>query len=153
MAKRFKFNLKPLLRFRKHEEELKRRDHSEAKRAVMDQNQVLLGLLQDEERTKVEFGGMKREAFLSIAQMRMQEQFLNSLAGRIRKEYEVLQHRLIEEAKTRRDLATARKKVRVLERLRDRRRKSYEYELNRAEVRELDEIGLEMFRASEGARA
>ncbi|MHC4605420.1 MAG: flagellar export protein FliJ [Planctomycetota bacterium] len=153
MAKAFKYRLEPLLRYRKHLEEEKRRALGQARAAVMEQNRALLDLLRAEEEGKKEFAGMKSAGTLRVGRIRLQEQYLNSLAGQIRRGYETLRVRLLNEEKARRELAEARKKVRVLERLRERQRDRYNYELGRQERKELDEVGLNIFRSKEGVRA
>jgi flagellar export protein FliJ len=153
MPKAFTFQLDPVLRYRRHLEQEKRRKLANARRAVLEQNRLLLDLVREEKAGKQDLGDMKGRGTLSIEQVRLHEQYLNSLAGRIRREYATLQVRLLDEERSRRELAEARKKVRVLERLRERRRAAYDYELARQERKELDEIGLNMFRAGEGAEA
>ena len=91
MPRKFRFRLEPVLRYRKHLEEEKRRALGRARQAVYEQNRLLLGLLQDEARGKGDFAAMKREPALAIGRLRLQEQYLNSVARRIRREYERLQ--------------------------------------------------------------
>ncbi len=146
MPKIFKYKLEPVLRYRQHLEEEKRRALAEARRGVMDQNKVLMGLLLDEGKAKNDLGEMKKLPTLLVGRLRLQEQYINSLARRIRLEYRVLQEKLLAEASARRDLAEARKKVRVLEKLKDRRKADYDYELKRIERKEMDEVGLNVFR-------
>ena len=153
MPRVFKYKLEPVLRYRKRLEEGKRRVLAKARRAVMEQNQVLLQLLRDEGNAKKDFGEMKKLPTLLVGRLRLQEQYINSLARRIRQEYRVLQEKLLAEASARRDLAEARKKARVLEKLKDRRKADYDYELKRIERKEMDEVGLNVFRRRGGGEA
>ena len=146
MAKKFRFRLEPLLKYRRHLDEQARRELALAHRRALDQNQVLLKLLQDEYAAKKRMTALKSRAELSVREVRMNEQFLLGTARRIRREYEGLQNLLLREQQARRVLVEARRKMRVLERLKERRKAGYDYELSRAERKELDEIGLEMYR-------
>ena len=145
MAKAFRFRLEPVLRYRQHLEEEKKRALADARKAVMQQNHDLMELLMEENEGKKRFRKAKMEA-KEVRQLRLQEQYLNAVARRIRLEFEELQKKLLAEELARRELVHARKQVRALERLRERRKDQYHYELGRSEQKELDEIGLQMFR-------
>ena len=148
MAKKFKFPLDPALRYRRHLEGEKKRALAKARRAVLEQNRLLLELLREEGQGKEEFRKLK-VGQTGVQRLRLQEQYLNALSRRIRREFEGLQRRLLAEEQARRELVEARKQVRVLERLRERREADYRYELGREEQKELDETGLNTFRRGE----
>lgn len=152
MAKAFSFRLDPVLRYRKHLEEQKKRELAESRRAVRDQNRALLGLLRDEAGAKEGMKEIKGRGTIDVSRLRLQEQYLNSVARRIRSEYETLQRKLGAEEGVRRELTEARKKVRVLERLKERRLDAHRRDEGRAEQKEQDEIGMNIrFRRGEAA--
>lgn len=139
MPKAFRFRLEPLLGLRRLREDVARRDAAAARRAVGDQNRVLLAFLRDEEEGKSALRGLKQKT-LDLVRLRLQEGYLNALERRIRKGFEVLQDLVRKELEKRRSLAEAVKGVRVLERLRERQQREHRYLGDRHEQKFLDEI-------------
>ena len=148
MPRRFKFNLEPLLRYRLHLEDERRRGLAQARQAVMEQNRHLMNLLSEENAGKNSLRETQQDG-IDVRNLRLHQQYLLGLERRIREGYGGLQKRLGGEVRARAALAEARKRVRVLERLRERRKDRYDYELGRAEQKELDEVGLGMFHRRE----
>ncbi len=139
MPKAFKFRLEPLLELRRLREGIARRELAEAKRAVMEQNDRLLAILGEEDEGKTALRSMKQRE-LDVVQLRLHEGYLASLGRKLRREFEELQHRVKRELEKRRAVLEAAKGVKVLERLRERRRRAYLYEIDREEQKFLDEV-------------
>ncbi len=148
MSRKFKFNLEPLLRYRLHLEDERRRGLADAHQAVMEQNRHLMNLLSEENAGKNALRETQQDG-IDVRNLRLHQQYLLGLEQRIREGYGGLQKRLGEEVRSRTALAEARKGVRVLERLRERRKERYDEERGRAEQKELDEVGLGMFHRRE----
>ena len=144
MLRRFKFNLEPLLRYRLHLEDERRRGLAEAHQSVMEQNWHLMKLLSEENAGKNDLRETQQDG-IDVRNLRLHQQYLLGVEQRIREGYGVLQKRLGEEVRARTALAEARKGVRVLERLRERRKERYDEDRGRVEQKELDEVGLGMF--------
>ena len=147
MPKAFKFRLEQLQDFRQLKKDLAARDLGMARKAVFDQNRLLLGLLGEEDEGKVALRTLKTRS-LDLMQVRLQEGYLISVERRIRRGYERLQELVRAETEKRRALTEATKGVRVLERLRERQRKAYAYELGRQEQKFLDEVAQNINRES-----
>ena len=139
MARAFKFRLETLLEVRKLREDQAKRDLALARKQVLEQNQKLLGILNEEDAGKKDLRAMKQKE-LSLTHLRLQEGYLNFLERRIRQEYDRLQKMVKAELERRRALTEAMKGVRILEKLRDRQRRAYQYDMDRQEQKFLDEM-------------
>jgi len=141
MAKRFEFRLEALLKIRKQAEDA-------CKRAVADRLRSIgvvqgeIAVLQDQIRSEI--GAFRRThavGRLDVTQVMRHRHWLihlhqGALMGHAR--LAELQRRLQED---RAALAETRKRVRILEKLKERQYERYRRDLDRAEVRQNDEIG------------
>lgn len=147
MAKRFRFRLEPVLKLRRHREDDRRRALGEAARKVLEQGDALLLLLREEMVAKSQRAGLKTKQ-IDILKIRLHEQYLASLTGRIRAAIEELRRLREREEEVRRELVEARRQVRVLELLEERRRNEHDLLAAREERKELDEVSLNVYRKS-----
>ena len=145
MPKAFKFRLETLLEVRRLREDLARRDLAVARGKVLEQNRKLQALLSEEEEGKKELRALKQRE-IDLVRLRLLEGYLNSLERGLRRGFQVLEELVRDEAEKRRALAEAVKGVRVLERLEERQRRAYLYELDRQEQKFLDEVAQNMER-------
>ena len=145
MAKVFKFRLERLLEVRKLREDIARQETAKAVQAVREQNENLMRTLREDQEGKDALRALKQKE-MDLVQIRLQEGYLGSLERKIRREFGHLQELTHAEAEARRALTEARKKVRVLERLRERQHTAYRYDLDREEQKVLDEVGQRMRR-------
>ena len=139
MPRRFEFNLEPVLRYRRMTEDQRKRAFGEASRRVDEQARKLDGLEREEGDARAEFAGL-RSGLLSPTQLRLQESYLVAMERRIRREAAELVKRLQVREERRVEFVEARKQVRVLERLRERRMIEYRREVEREEQKILDEV-------------
>lgn len=140
MAKAFEFRLEKLLELRRLQEDAATRELAEARQAVAVRNQVILGLLSEEDRAKGDLRDLQRRA-IDVRLLRSASEFVGSLERLLRREYETLQELVKLEIEKRARLTEARKGVRVLERFRDRKLGLHRRESDLEEQRFLDEIG------------
>jgi len=139
MPKAFTFRLERLLEVRRLREEIARRDWGIAQRELRDQKRRVLELLleEDHERSAVR---SKKLRVLNLDQLRLHEDYLVGLERRINEARARFQELLRVEAEKRRLCVEARKRVRVLERFREKKRQAYLYEVGRQEQKFLDEL-------------
>jgi flagellar FliJ protein len=141
MAKRFEFRLQTVLRIRKQDEDACKRvvaDRLRRIKAVHSEVVALQGQMADEIRAFRQTHAVGRLDMRQVMQHRhwlihLQQGVLmaNSRLAELQRQLE--QDRIA--------LTEARKRVRVLEKLKERQHERYRHELNRMEARENDEIG------------
>jgi flagellar FliJ protein len=139
MTKAFEFRLEKLLELRRLREDVAQRELGEARKAVAEQNRVILAILNEEEAGKKALRELMKKT-VNILQLRLQEGYLASLERRLRQEYGRLQELSKTEQEKRKALIEARKGVRVLERFRERQYREYRHELEAEERKFLDEV-------------
>jgi flagellar export protein FliJ len=139
MTKVFTFRLERLLEVRRLREEIARRDWGVAQRELRDQKRRVLELLLEEDQGKSAVRSIKVK-LLNLDQLRLHESYLSSLERRISEARARFQELLKAEAEKRRLTVEARKRVRVLERFREKKRQAYLYEAGRQEQKFLDEV-------------
>ncbi len=145
MAKVFRFRLDRVLDLRRLHEKMKKKELAQTRAAVTRQQNDMLQLLIRLDQGKGVSRDLRKEK-IDMTSLRMQEQHLNGLMRSIRVGYQSLQERTLDERKKLAELAEASKKVRVLERLREKRKAEYMLELGREEQKFLDEVAQNMTR-------
>jgi len=152
--KRFRFNLEVLLRvYRLHEEEKKKR-LAEANRELLAAEQNLAGLgreyddCQDRE-------GVIREKGESVARMKLYVQYMFDLKVRIEHQKITVRDRFRAVKAAREKLVEAMRRVKALERLRERRHEVWLKERRRFDMKRLDDLCSQQFirLAREGSTA
>lgn len=145
MAKVFRFRLDRVLDIRRLHEKMKKKALAQVRAAVTRQQNDVLQLLIRLDQGKGVSRDLRKEK-IDMTSLRMQEQHLNGLMRSIRVGYQSLQERALDERGKLADLAEASKKVRVLERLREKKKAEYMRELGREEQKFLDEVAQNMTR-------
>ncbi|HLF93250.1 MAG TPA: flagellar export protein FliJ [Planctomycetota bacterium] len=145
MAKAFKFRFEQVLEVRRLKEEVAQRDLALAQNAVREQQERIARLLAEEDEGKLAIRGLKQKS-IDVVQLRLQEGYLVSLERRIREAVAKLQELARTEAEKRKALVEARKAVKVLEKYRERKVRTYGVEQDRAERKFLDEVAQNMAR-------
>ena len=139
MAKVFRFRLDRVLEIRRVHEEMKKKELAQVRKAVSGQQGDILQLLMKLDQGKGVSRDLRRSS-IDMTFLRMQEQYVNGLMRGIQKSYQVLQGHVLEENKKKAELSEASKKVRVLERLREKKKAEYMVDLGREEQKFLDEV-------------
>jgi flagellar export protein FliJ len=139
MARRFEFRLEKLLGVRRSREEAAQRDLDGARKAVFEQNQAILPLLQEKEGGKQALRDLQRKT-INILQVRFQEEYLERLERNLCREVEKLQELGRVEGEKGRALIEACKGVRILERFREKKVAAWRLEIEREELKVLDEV-------------
>jgi flagellar FliJ protein len=139
MAKAFTFRLERLLEVRRLREEIARRDWAVAQRELREQKRRVLELLVEEDQGR-NAARLIKVKVLNLDQIRLHESYLSGLERRIQDARARFQELLKGEAEKRRLTVEARKRVRVLERFREKKRQAYLYEVGRQEQKFLDEV-------------
>lgn len=155
MPKAFAFRLEPVLKFRRIVEENKKKDLALARRAIEEQRMALERLHENEAQGKERLKGLL-VGEVDIAGVRVQMGQLHAVARSIREGNDRMTSLRQREEEKREIFVKARKDVRVLEKLRERRKEGYDVEMRRLEQKFLDDvaIGIRRFRAAqEGATA
>ena len=145
MAKAFKCRFEQVLEVRRLKEEVAQRDLALAQNAVREQQERIARLLAEEDEGKLAIRGLKQKS-IDVVQLRLQEGYLVSLERRIREAVAKLQELARTEAEKRKALVEARKAVKVLEKYRERKVRTYGVEQDRAERKFLDEVAQNMAR-------
>lgn len=146
MSRAFRFRLERLLDLRRQKEEVAQRGLAEAMRSVQEQNRKLLGMMAERDAGKADLRAMRTKE-LDLGRLRIQEDWLGSLERRIGAEFDRLQDLVRGEIGKRRELTEAVRGVKVLERLRERRRRDWARGAEREERKFLDEVAQRMERA------
>lgn len=144
MPKRFAFRLQKVLDYRGELEESKKRELFLTRKAVAEQNQRLMDLMKEGMTLRQKIKTM-RMAAIDIQALRMEMGYMSFLDRRTEAAHARLQELAQTEKRIRMEYIEARRKVRALEILKDRHHGRYQYDLNRAEVRELDEVGQNIY--------
>lgn len=139
MPRRFEFRLESVLGYRQGVEGQKKNALALARRVVVEQNERLMKLLSEEEEGKRCLKELQRKT-LDLDRVKMTHAYLIGLDRRIRKAHEVLGKLQEEEHRNRREWMEARRSVRVLEKLKERRHREWAYEAEREEQKVLDEV-------------
>lgn len=139
MTRPFAFRLERLLDVRRLREDLASRDLALARRAVEEQNGLVLGLRGEVESAKEARRGLQGRDEMDLLQLRLHQDYQASVERRVSHEVRRLEDLVRAEAERRRAFVEARKGVRVLERFRERRFREHERAELRREQRELDE--------------
>lgn len=138
--KAFRFRLEQLLEVRRLKQDVAQRELAAAQAAVAERNRVILDLMNQEDDAKRDLRAMQERA-LDVDRLRLAGEFLVAMERLLRREYEALQTLVLAEMEKRRLLTEARKGVRVLERVREKKAQLHRKELDLEERKFLDEIG------------
>jgi flagellar FliJ protein len=139
MARRFEFRLEKLLGVRRSREEAAQRDLDGARKAVFEQNQAILPLLQEKEEGRQALRDLQRKT-INVLQVRLQEGCLERLERNLCHEVEKLQELGRVEEEKGQALIEARKGVRILDRFREKKVAAWRLEVEREELKILDEV-------------
>ena len=140
MAKSFQFRLEKVLDVRRLAEKSAQRELAAAQHAVAEKNELILGLMGQEDQAKAELGALQART-VEIVRLKMAGDFLASLERQLQREYETLQSLVVVEIEKRHRLTEARKGVRVLERLRDKQARLHRRGVDLEERKFLDDLG------------
>ena len=149
MAKKFRFRLDRVLEIRKLHEEMKKKELAQARMAVTQQQNDILQLLIKLDQGKGVSRDLRKQA-IDMTSLRLQEQYLNGLMRGIQSSHQTLQGFVVDEKKKQLELAEASKKVRVLERLKEKKKAEYMLDVSREEQKFLDEVAQNMMRRAVG---
>lgn len=138
MPRKFRYRLEPVLNVRRIEEDRDKRTFGAAARHVDEQSRLIDGLSDDQGRARTAFA-LERARAIDLTRLRLEEGYLIGLQRRIRRAGVELIKRLQVREERRKVFVEARKKVRVLERLRERRLRQHRLEVDREEQKILDE--------------
>ena len=147
MAKTFRFQQESLLRLREFEENRARRQLSDALKVARVLERELLQIVERREQAKAiarrdyteqSAGGT---SVLDVKELLRQQRYMNVLQGKLgAKQGEILQYRsTLEGAKAAFREACRRRKI--VEKIKERRRREWSFRQERDEQRELDELG------------
>lgn len=150
MPRRFKFNLEPALSVRRIDEDKRKRAFGEASRRVEEQARRIEAIERHQDAAREAFA-KTRAGGIDITQLRLEEGWRVGLDRRLRRESAELVKRLQVREERRGAFVEARKKVRVLERLRERRLAEYRREAEREEQKIIDENAVTQFVRKEPA--
>lgn len=142
--KRFRFNLDALLRIYAREEETRKRELGEANRAlfISEQELVRLGREYDayqEKEAKV------REKGETVFQMRLYIQYVFDLKHRIEGQRDQVKQCMARVKQCRERLVEARRRVKAIERIRERRFEAWKKERRIFEVKLIDDLVTQKF--------
>jgi flagellar FliJ protein len=140
MPRRFAFDLEPVLSVRRIEEDAKKRAFAEASRRV-DEQGALIDAIERDQRDARERFARTRAAGVGMMQLRLEEGYLLGLERRLRRESAELVKRLSVREARRVEFVEARRKVRLLEKLRQKRLAEWRRGAEREEQKFLDEAG------------
>lgn len=139
MAKRFEFNLEPVLSVRRIEQEGRKRAFAEATARVEEQSRTIDRIERDRNDARDAFA-VSRAGSVGMLQLRLEEGYLLGLERRLRREGVELVKRLQVREARRVEYVEARRKVRLLEKLRQKRLEGWKGEVEREEQKLLDEV-------------
>ena len=139
MARPFAFRLERLLEVRRLREDRASSDLGLARRAVEEENRVILGLLDEIDRAKVARREIQSGSDVDLLRLRLHQDGQAAAERRLSDERRRLEDLVRAEAERRREHVEARKGVRVLERFRERRLREHGLAEGRREQRSLDE--------------
>lgn len=138
MPRKFKFNLEPALSVRRIDEDKRKRAFGEATRRVDEQTLRIDGIEADQDAARAAFA-RTRTGTVDLTRLRLEEGWRVGLDRRLRRESAELVKRLQVREQRRGEFVEARQKVRVLERLREKRVAEYRRVLDREEQKTIDE--------------
>src|SRR5262245_39343311 len=140
MAKVFAFRFEQLLELRRAKEDLAARELANGRQAVAECNHVSLDLMTREDEAKNDLRAMQ-ERIVGIDLLQMASEHLAAMDRMLKREYVKLQSLMIVELEKQRLHTEARQRVRVLERLREKKELIHRQDLDLEERKFLDEIG------------
>jgi len=151
MAK-FRFRLATLLRLREMEEERSKRTLYEVHSRYQEKEKGLDELvLLREEAKQTNRGPVDGVSRLDVESLLVQRRYINHLYQRIVEKGEELRKLAVSVSDARKELARARTQRRVVEKLKERRKREFDEEQDRKEARELDEMA-QVYRQFKGVR-
>lgn len=139
--RRFVFRLEPVLRLRRMQEDEKKRAFALAGQRARQQAERLRA-------SRVELAlanralAEVRKGTIDLVRARLQEGYVRAMERRVTDEERRLAEAVAQQAQAQREFIEARRRVRVLERLRERQWKRYLGEAEREERKVLDEVAL-----------
>lgn len=143
--KRFHFRLEALLNFRKMKQEEAQLRFMEACSELQREQELLMGLEQEEQAQLLEFKNFQRRKGLTVDSLLLFSNYFDRLKEQIT---EAANRVATAEAKRQaamKELEEAVKSYKVVENLRKKRLAEYRLELLREEQKELDEMGTQIF--------
>lgn len=155
MAKRFEFELETVLKVRHIESEQAKKEFGKAQQLVMETEKVLEQQLMTEDQGKRHLAQISRD-HIDVARVRLQKQYLFGLSRKIAETEKTLENHWRAMEARRAALAEALRRERALELLKEKRRKEYQYAMDRDEQRALDDMNDRLWRGraqAEGSEA
>ena len=145
MAKRFTFRLQTLLELREQEQRQQQRQLA----AILDQHQACQASIRSNQQRIVAENQVLRKkeltGALNLHYLAAHRRFLGNLQRRIYEELQNLVGIELQAQRARQQLLGASRKKRVLEKLKQRRVRSYQQAVNRAEIQAADELSLQQY--------
>lgn len=144
MPRRFNFGLQRVLDYRKLIEEQKKQEFIKAQNETLLQLKKVSDLVKHENEQRDRLAGSKI-GDLNPVDLRLAESFLITLMKTIKHEREILEqlYRNLDEKRS--EFIEAQKKTKVLERLKEKKIKLWQYEVDLDEQKFLDEVGRNSF--------
>ncbi|MFW5857811.1 MAG: flagellar export protein FliJ [Planctomycetota bacterium] len=147
MARRFRFRLEPVLRYRGRIEEERMRDFALAQGRVVEQERQLEEIASEKAEHQEEIARLSREG-VAVDQILEFHRYINTLNVRAALGQRELAVRREELDRRRADLLEARKDHRALELLKERRWEDHRREEAREEADLVNELAIQRFRAN-----
>lgn len=151
MAPPFRFTLDPVLKFRREMEEAAERAFALARRTVLEQEMLIARYLVEEAQGKSDLGVLQREQ-VDLPALQVMSRYLSAMNRRIARAQSERDGLAATAEARRQELIKATQARKVLEKLRERRRREYDRMTNREEQKRLDELSSARF-AREAAEA
>ncbi len=142
MAKAFKFRLEPVLRFRERVEESVRTRFVEIQQ-IRNEKQTQLEKLQQEQADARKSMSEAKSGVLDVSRLKLMNRYLTGLMVSERQRQGELRAIDVEVEKRRIEFVEARKQVKVMDKLKDRKREEHEYEESVEQTKLFDEIAVQ----------
>lgn len=139
MAKKFKFRLDPVLRFRERTEEDMRNRFLHIQ-AIRNDKQTQLDRLRDDAKRARESMNDAKQGNIDISKVRILNRYITGLSVSEQQRSGELKVIDTEVEKRRQEFVAARQQTKVMTNLKDRRKSEHEYEESQDETRQFDEI-------------
>jgi len=138
--RKFRFNLQPVLRVREQAERLKQKEFAEAVQAIRRCERDILYFLSERDAAR---DGLRaaEERHIQPWQLVFHRRYLNHLDTQLHRLHGELLNLSRKAEQKRLELVGASREKKSLDKLKERRRKEYEYEAGREEQKTFDEVG------------
>lgn len=143
--KKFKFKFQTLLKAREMAEDNARKEYFQAYEIVLREIQVWQKLLSDQEMLTQEYDQLKMDQDLKVQHLKAFNPILHALKKKEFKQMHLIEklNAMLNEKK--RLLAEKMKQKKIMSRLKELKHEQYQYELNMADQKLMDEIGVSRY--------